>query len=111
MTWLKRVLRNWLVPEYKQFIISKQRMDSFMEEIARAQSEVQLVDKNITFSKPVVFIGSLKDCKVDVKPNIALDLTLAKVDIPAGLTVLGEKATVWNNYSANHPVAIKREET
>lgn len=111
MNWIKRRLRGWLVPEYNQWMYSKVKIDMFMEEIARAKSELQLVKKNITFNEPVIFLGSLRDCKVDVKPIIKPEIVLAKVDISAGLMASGYQQKIMDCIFQNLPTAIKSEQT
>jgi len=100
MNWLKRKLRGWLVPDYE-------KIDLFMEEVAKAKHELQLVDKNITFEEPVVFLGSLHDCKVDVKPTIKPEIILAKVDIPAGLMASGNHQIVTGCFFHQEPTTSK----
>ena len=102
MNWLKRSLRQWLMPELDT-------VTGLMDEILWAKDELKLVDKNITFEEPVVFLGSMADCKVEVKPNITAEITLAKVDIPAGLSVSGNNGIITNSMFSNQPTAIKKD--
>lgn len=107
MNWLKRKLRNWLIPEYEQFAYSK--IAQFMEEVAKAKHELQLIDKDITFEQPVIFLGSLSNCKVDVKPTLKPEIVLSKIEIPAGLNVSGSHQIVTGCYFHQTPVKVKAE--
>ena len=102
MNRIKRSLRRWLVPELDT-------VTRLMDQILQAKEELKLIDKKITFDKPVVFLGSLKDCQVDVKPNIIAEITLAKVDILAALNLAGDQVTVTNSVFRHYPVAIKQQ--
>jgi len=104
MNGLKRKLRGWLVPELEAKL---QAIDEFMQEVTKAKRELQAVDKDITFEKPVVFLGSLVNCKVDVKPTLKPEITLAKVDIPAGLMASGDQQIVTGCYFRQEPNAVK----
>ncbi len=107
MNWLKRKLRNWLVPEYAEFASYKEKMDLFMEEVAKAKHELRLIDKDITFEEPVVFLGSLHNCKVDVKPTLKPEIVLSKIDIPAGLISSGNHQFISGCLFQSQPTAVK----
>lgn len=99
--WLKKKLRDWLVPDYE-------KIDSLMQEITKAKRELQLADKNITFEEPVVFLGSLHYCKINVKPTLKPEITLAKLDIPAGgLMASGIRQLITGCYFHQEPTTIK----
>lgn len=99
MDWLKRKLRGWLIPEVGEIGL-------FMRDIAKAKRELHLVGKNIIFKEPVVFLGSLSNCSVDVKPTLKPEITLAKLDMP-GLISSGNNQCIASCFFYQEPTAVK----
>jgi len=97
--WLVPKLRRWLFPEYSEVV-------EFMEEVQLARKEIKAVEGQITFEKPVVFLGSLVNCKVDIKPTLKPEIILSKIGY-TGLGISGSNQTVRDSMFQMMETAIK----
>jgi len=103
MNWLKNKLRAWLFPEYDMVCY-------FMAEVEEAKLEVK--GKSITFKEPVVLVGNLAECKVNIKPTINPEIILSKLEIESALKVVGKQHIVTNStFQTTAPTAIRLKET
>jgi len=88
MNWIKGKLRAWLFPEYDEVY-------QFMQEIREAKLEV--LGKNVTFNEPIVLVGNLTDCKVNIKPTVNPEIFLSKIDFESLLRIMGNQHLVTNS--------------
>ena len=88
MNWLKNKLRLWLFPEID-------KVDNFMTEIREAQMELR--GKSITCKEPIILIGSLYECKVNIKSTIKPEIILSKFELEAALRIMGSCHMVTNS--------------
>ena len=88
MNWIKGKLRGWLFPEYC-------KVCNFMTQVEGAKLELK--GKNITFKEPIVLVGSMADCNVQIKPTIKPEIILAKLDLEAALKVAGDYSLITQN--------------
>ena len=98
MNWLKNKLRRWLFPEID-------KIDSFMAEIREAKIELQ--GKSITYKEPVVLVGSLTDCKVNIKPTINPEIILSKLELEAALRIMGNYNIVTSSLFTTTETKVK----
>lgn len=102
---LKNLIRKWLVPDYNEFVQSKNKIDLFMENIAKAQGEMHnLREKEIIFNEPVIFVGSLSACDVQVKPTLKPEIILSKLDFAAALSLSGDYQMVSGSHFNVQPI-------
>jgi hypothetical protein len=100
--WLKKILRGWLFPEYDQIC-------NFIQEITEAKERIIQLEGETTFIEPVILVGSLNHCQVDVRPTVKPEIILSKIDFAAALGISGEKHMVTGCYFTQTPIAIKWE--
>ncbi|MCJ7828316.1 MAG: hypothetical protein MUP81_01060 [Dehalococcoidia bacterium] len=99
MNWVRNKLRVWLFPEYGE-------VRRFMLEVGRARIEVK--SKSITFKEPVILVGNLSNCKVDIKPTIKPEIILSKLELESLLSISGNQHIVtYSTFQAEVPSPLK----
>jgi len=84
--WLRRKLRTWLFPECVD-------VADFMGEVREALKR-KVDGKLIIADKPIVLLGSMSYCNVEVKPKLYPKIVLSQIGLEALLSVSGERNSV-----------------
>jgi len=84
---LKRILRKWLFPEYDEVC-------RFMLEVQAAKENIIHRGAELTFKEPVILLGSLSQCKVQIKPTLKPEIVLSKLTFQSLLEMSGHHQVV-----------------
>ena len=88
---IKERIRQWLFPELDHIL-------EIVPEIHAAKEKTLAEKETLEFDRQLILVGSLHNCKVDLKPTITPEITLAQVDVAALLAVSGQKQMVTGSY-------------
>ena len=102
MNFIKNKIRGWLFPEYNNVC-------NFMREIYEAKLEI--IGKKVTFTEPVVLVGGLTDCKVDIKPTIYPEINLSKFDYESALKLAGNYHMVGSCSFTQLPIKVQNHKS
>jgi len=102
--WLRRKLRTWLFPECVNVV-------DFMDEVREALKR-KVDGKLIIADKPIVLLGSMTNCKVEVQPKLYPKIVLSQIGLEALLGVSGKGHTVISSVftGKEESVGLKLEE-
>lgn len=105
--WLKRILRKWLFPEYDEVC-------EFMVEVKTAKERIIHSGAELTFKEPVILLGSLSQCKVQIKPTLKPEIVLSKLTLQSLLEMSGHHQVVSavslsSNLPAKAGISLKEE--
>lgn len=100
---IKKAIRKWLIPDYMD---SLETIAIMLTELEEAKKAVSVEGKDIEIKGPVVFLGSLKDCKVILSPTIKPTIVLSKFEMDSMLHFTGSYSTISNNIMSGVEKAV-----
>jgi len=103
--WAKKRLRAWLFPELEE-------VSRFMMRMEEAKTRVMdKTGKTTTFREPVVLVGSLQNCKIQIKPIINQEIVLSSLNLASmlELTNADHALVSYNTFEAIEEKVIKGE--
>jgi hypothetical protein len=103
----ERILRKLFPEVYRQVDKAAEIVANYQE----LKDSLKIVDGTVIIEGPAGILGSLANCKVEIRPQINTELVLSKYELESMLKMLGDHQMVSSNYFTNQESKEKIEGT